>query len=220
MEEPAVVADGLGVRTNRGWVYRGFDLKAEPGQLIAVAGLGGTGRTSALLTLGGRMRPSAGSLRVCGRALPRGAAKVRGLTAVARIGGAMTFDDELRVADFVRERAVSSGVKASGFGPACQALDLTVPAYALVGSLPAWQVTALGLALALMEKRHLLLLDDLDTGADGEAQAWLWGAARRAASPSACSGSPSAASASGPWPASSPSWSCKRPQSAGRPLRE
>ena len=186
-ESLAVDANQLGVHSNRGWVYQGFTLRAGAGQLVAVAGPGGTGRTSVLLTLGGRMRFAAGSLTVCGIPLPSGAALVRSRTAVARLGGSVAdLDDELRVADHVTERALAAGVAVSAFDSACRVLDLSLDTGTLVGSLQRWQATALALALGLMEGRQLVLLDDLDAGEDGAGVCWLWGAARRAAASGPC----------------------------------
>lgn len=56
-----VEASGLGLRTRRGWVYRDVDLTAEAGELHAVTGPPGSGRTSLLLTLAGASRTTRGS---------------------------------------------------------------------------------------------------------------------------------------------------------------
>jgi len=185
-EPPLVVADDLGVHTHRGWVFEALSLQAGAGQLVAIAGPGGSGRTAVLLTLGGRMRPSAGVLRVCGLLLPEHAARVRALTAVARIGGAVTLDKDLRVADLVRERALMARCSRGAFGPACSVLDVSFDERSVVGALEAHQVMLLALALALMEGRQIVFLDDLDTGSDARSQAWLWAAARRAADTGVC----------------------------------
>jgi ABC-type multidrug transport system ATPase subunit len=185
-EPPIVDAGDLGVRTYRGWIFEGVSLTADAAQLVAIAGPGGSGRSSLLLTLGGRMRPSAGALRVSGLPLPARAAQVRSRTAIARIGGAVTLDEELRVGDHVRERALAAGCRKAAFGSACSVVQLKLDEHALVGSLDAHQVTLLALTLALMEGRPIVLLDDLDTGSDARTQAWLWAAARRAADTGAC----------------------------------
>ncbi|MYT05250.1 ATP-binding cassette domain-containing protein, partial [Streptomyces sviceus] len=56
MDGIAVTAEGFGLKGPRGWAFRGIDLAAEPGALIAVEGPSGSGRTSLLLALTGRMR--------------------------------------------------------------------------------------------------------------------------------------------------------------------
>ncbi|MFC6878376.1 MULTISPECIES: ABC transporter ATP-binding protein [Actinomadura] len=191
---PVVEADDLGVRTRRGWVYRGVTLRASAGTLVAVAGPGGSGRTSLLLTVAGRMRPTSGALRVCGLDLPEGAARVRGRAAVARAGGAAELEPELRVADHVRERALtlpgtarsreareSFGGAWKSFGAACEVVGLDVPGRRRVRDLSPGDATRLALALAVMERPDVLVLDDLDAGSDGAGQHALWSSARRAA---------------------------------------
>lgn len=185
-EPPVVVADGLGVHTHRGWVFEGLTFKAAAGQLVAIAGPGGSGRTAALLTLGGRMRPSAGVLKVCGMLLPEHAAQVRSKSAVARIGGAVTLDPELRIRDLIRERALVARRSHRAFGSACSVVQAEFDERAVVGSLDTHRVTLLALALALMEGRQIVFLDDLDQGSDAGSQAWLWAAARRAADTGVC----------------------------------
>jgi ABC-2 type transport system ATP-binding protein len=185
-------AAGVGKRTHRGWVYSGFGLCASAGQVVAIAGPGRSGRTSLLLTLGGRMRASEGTLRVCGQALPRAAARVRALTSVGRIGGIADLEPGLRVADYIRERALAGRVppgKPAGppaFDVARDVVKADLAPRSRIGELAPWEVTAFALTLALMESRPLILLDDLDTGADAAAQTWLWRAAQRVAGTGAC----------------------------------
>ncbi|MGV8848222.1 MAG: MMPL family transporter [Propionibacteriaceae bacterium] len=54
----------------------GLSLRLDPGQVLAVTGTP-TARAALLLTLGGRMAPSAGRLKVLGHVLPDAAGKVR-----------------------------------------------------------------------------------------------------------------------------------------------
>lgn len=61
-----ISAEGLGLKGPRGWAFRGMDLQAEPGSLIAVEGPSGSGRTCLLLALSGRMRTTEGSAEVDG----------------------------------------------------------------------------------------------------------------------------------------------------------
>ncbi|WP_157419863.1 ATP-binding cassette domain-containing protein [Actinomadura kijaniata] len=179
--EPVVEAEDLGLRTRRGPVFAGVTLRAAPGELVAVTGPGGSGRTSLLLTVAGRMRPSSGTLRVCGIALPGGAARVRGRVAVARATGAAELEPDLRVRDHVRERALAAGSPAAAFDEAAGTVGLDVPGATVVAELAAADATRLALALALLEAPEALVLDDLDDGADLAAQRALWEAARSAA---------------------------------------
>ena len=66
----AVRADGLTRSGSLGPVFGPVDLRIPFGGLAVVQGFAGSGRTSLLLTLSGRMRPSSGKLRVLGRTKP------------------------------------------------------------------------------------------------------------------------------------------------------
>jgi ABC-type branched-subunit amino acid transport system ATPase component len=102
-QDPLVRADGLGLRTRRGWVFRGVDLALAAGSVIALAGEAGSGRSMLLLALAGRARPTAGTLTVAGEGHR---AHIRRSVAVARITASIELELELRVADHVREAAL------------------------------------------------------------------------------------------------------------------
>ncbi|MEV7622920.1 ATP-binding cassette domain-containing protein [Actinoplanes sp. NPDC089786] len=57
-----LVAEGAGVRHHRRWVVRGLDAVVEPGDLVALTGPPGSGRTTALLALAGRFRLTEGKI--------------------------------------------------------------------------------------------------------------------------------------------------------------
>ena len=73
----AVTAEEFGLKGPRGWAFRGIGLDAEPGALIAVEGVSGSGRTCLLLALTGRMKASEGTAAVGGARLPKQLAAVR-----------------------------------------------------------------------------------------------------------------------------------------------
>ncbi|MFF9282077.1 ATP-binding cassette domain-containing protein [Streptomyces griseosporeus] len=106
MAGAGVVADNLGLRGPRGWAFRGVDLAAEPGSLIAVAGPSGSGRTCLLLALTGRMRPTEGTAAVDGLRLPRHMAAVRRVSALAHVPGVTDLDPALTLGEHLRERAL------------------------------------------------------------------------------------------------------------------
>ncbi|PWU59692.1 ABC transporter ATP-binding protein, partial [Micromonospora globispora] len=87
-----VEASGLGLRTRRGWVYRDVDLTAEAGELHAVTGPPGSGRTSLLLALAGRFPHTEGGLRR------------RGPAALGQVAGVHEPDPTLTVAEHIQER--------------------------------------------------------------------------------------------------------------------
>jgi len=101
-----VTADGLGLRGPRGWAFRGIGLDAEPGSLIAVEGPSGSGRTSLLLALTGRMKATEGTATVGGARLPKQLAAVRRVSALAHVAGVTDLDPALTVGEHLRERAL------------------------------------------------------------------------------------------------------------------
>lgn len=183
MQGAAIVAADLTLDGPEGPVVRGVSVDAAPGALVAVAGPGGSGRTSVLLALAGRMRPAAGRVSVGGRALPGEAAAVRALVGVARIGGAVELEDAWRVDEALALRGLLRG-SAVGPGEAQAALEragVAPPPEARIGDLHPRDRTLLELALATLEAPAALVLDDADRGLDRAAEEEVWAALRRVA---------------------------------------
>ncbi|MFF3330812.1 ATP-binding cassette domain-containing protein [Streptomyces sp. NPDC002888] len=102
----AVTARALGLKGPRGWTFRGVTVDAEPGSLIAIEGPSGSGRTSLLLALTGRMKPTEGTAIVGGFELPRRMAALRRASALAHVPGVTDLDPALTVGEHLRERAL------------------------------------------------------------------------------------------------------------------
>src|SRR5919201_1953386 len=100
--------DRLSLRGPRGWVYRDVTFAAAPGELVAVEGPPGSGRTSLLLTLAGRMKPSAGSARVDGHRLPDDLYEIQRIAALGHVPGVSTLEPGLTVVEQFRERELLS----------------------------------------------------------------------------------------------------------------
>lgn len=164
----------LGARTRRNWIFRDVTCTVRAGEVAAIHGPAGSGRTSLLLAMAARMAFTTGSLTVCGAALPGGASTVRSRVAVARAGGAFELEPELRVGDHLIERGFHGHDRDARFDKACGCLGLTVSRESLVGDLDACQTTLLCLALAVLDEPEIVLLDDLDRGLPGAEQTVLW----------------------------------------------
>lgn len=201
MEGAGVTARELGLKGPRGWAFRGVAFEAEPGALIAVQGPSGSGRTSLLLTLTGRMRPTEGGATVGGAGLPRRMADVRRLSALAHVPGVTDLDPALTVEEHLRERALLQrrfggslrallrprGTRAAETG---RLIDAALSAAGLdrdrlpkgprtaVRDLERLEALRLSVALALIGRPRLLGVDDADLKLSDAERDEFWGLLR------------------------------------------
>ncbi|MEV2214445.1 ATP-binding cassette domain-containing protein [Streptomyces sp. NPDC050997] len=101
-----VTAEGFGLRGPRGWAFQKVDVDAEPGSLIAIEGSSGSGRTSLLLALTGRMKATEGTAAVGAARLPKQSGAVRRVSALAHVCGVTDLDPALTVGEHLHERAL------------------------------------------------------------------------------------------------------------------
>ncbi|MEU4036921.1 ATP-binding cassette domain-containing protein [Streptomyces collinus] len=197
MDGVHVTADGLGLKGPRGWAFRGITLAAEPGSLIAIEGPSGSGRTSLLLSLTGRMKPTEGVATVGEFKLPRRMAAVRRIAAVANVAGVTDLEPALTVGEHLRERAllqrrfgdslreltrpraqrthearlrVDAALAAAGLDPE----TLPKGSRTAVRDLERPQELRLSLALALLGAPRLLAVDDVDMKLSEAERAEVW----------------------------------------------
>jgi ABC-type multidrug transport system ATPase subunit len=193
----AVSAADFGLKGPRGWVFRGIHLDTGPGSLIAVQGPSGSGRTSLLLALTGRMRPGEGRATVGGHRLPREMSAVRRISALAHVPGVTDLDPALTVGEHLRERALlearfGDSLRAllrPGTGRGAEATRRIDTALAAAGlateALPKGTRTAvrdlerpealrLSVALALIGRPRMLAVDDADLKLPAAEQAAFW----------------------------------------------
>lgn len=183
---PAVEARGLHLTGERGSIYGPLDLDVAQGTLAVLRGPQGSGRSSLLLTLVGRMLPDASSsLVVLGHTLPVDRVAVQREAALAGFAGIDELDDSVTVADHVRERlawlspwyrrqrrpdqAVVDTVLGPVFG------DLPVPAAeTVVWHLDEVEALLLRVGLAMAQAPRLLVVDDLDQVHDPARRRLVW----------------------------------------------
>jgi ABC-type multidrug transport system ATPase subunit len=170
VEEP-VIAEGLGLRTRRGWVFHDVDLAVPDPAALAVAGPAGSGRSMLLLALAGRAKPSAGTLTVAG-ATRR--AEIRRRVAVARVTGAVDLDPDLRVADHRHEADLLS--PAADHAWAADLVGLRVDGTTVTGDLAPDDAALLSLALAAASRPAALVLDDVDLHTTPAQRRRIWAA--------------------------------------------
>lgn len=178
-------ATNLTLSAGRGPVYGPLTFHlAHP--LTVLRGDPGSGRTSLLLTLAGRMKHDAGSLTVGGHQLPRSLRTVQKLSAIAGFTGIDDLEESVSVAATLRERlawnapwwaivrapndAEVTRLCATVFGEEPIPLAKTV-----IWDLSETQKFLLRLTVALMNKPQLLLVDDMEQLRSTESRAVVWG---------------------------------------------
>lgn len=101
--QSTIWADDLALTAKRGAVYGPVTLRIGDGVTV-LCGPAGSGRTSALLTLAGRMRHGSGTAEVLGYSLPRHARAVQKETSIAGFDGIDSLEVSVSVGAAVRER--------------------------------------------------------------------------------------------------------------------
>ncbi|GEM00022.1 AAA family ATPase [Cellulomonas terrae] len=186
MSTSAVTARGLQLHGDRGPVFGPVDLEIAPGTLTLVQGPQGTGRTSLLLALAGRMVPDpASDLLVLGHRLPAQRALAQRETALAGFTGIDELDDSVTVGDHVRERLAwlapwyrrapraDQGTVDRVLGPVFG--DLPLPAaQTVVWHLDEVDALLLRIALAMAQRPRLLVVDDVDQVHDRARRRIVW----------------------------------------------
>ncbi|MFF2042918.1 ABC transporter ATP-binding protein [Kitasatospora sp. NPDC058170] len=154
---------------------RGIDLDVRRGELFALLGTNGAGKTSAMELIEGLAAPTEGQVRVLGHDPYRERAAVRPRIGIMLQEGG--FPGDLTVAETGRSW---SGLT-SGARPVDEALELV----GLLGrrnvrvkQLSGGERRRLDLAMALLGRPEVLFLDEPSTGLDPEARAAVWNLVR------------------------------------------
>lgn len=169
---PVVEVQHLSLTGPEGPVFHDVSLSVEPGRLTVLVGPSGTGRSSLLLALCGRMQGAAGTVLASGRPVRSRRARhdLRQRSAVARIATFVAPEPRLTVGESVTERALLDGVAPAAahraFAAAEAVLDAHLERDALVERLTAYDRGVLAVALALVRPADLVVLDDVDADLD------------------------------------------------------
>jgi ABC-2 type transport system ATP-binding protein len=146
----------------------GLSLAVAPGEVVAMIGLNGAGKTTALRVLTGRLRPTSGTARVLGRdpaRLPVDAARRLG-----HVVGAALVDPALTVAENLRVAAGLHGVdrdrSSSAAGAVSDRLDLGAWAHVPARALSLGNAQRLGVACAVVHSPSVLVLDEPTSALD------------------------------------------------------
>lgn len=178
----AISVSGLVVEyTTRSGVVRavdGIDLSVERGEVYALLGENGAGKTSTIEVLEGHRRRSAGAVQVLGRDPADGGTSARDLR--DRIGIVLQssgVESELTVAEAVD---VYSGVYRDPMrvDEVLDLVELSTAATVRVATLSGGQRRRLDLALGIVGRPEVLFLDEPTTGFDPAARRRAWDVVR------------------------------------------
>ncbi|WP_336320974.1 ABC transporter ATP-binding protein [Streptomyces lavendofoliae] len=154
----------------------GITFSVSRGEVFALLGTNGAGKTSTVELLEGLARPSAGTVRVLGHDPYTERAAVRPRIGVMLQEGG--FPADLTVAETVRMWAgCTSGARPAG--EALEAVGLGGRARVRVKQLSGGEKRRLDLALALLGDPEVLFLDEPSTGLDAEGRRDTWALVRR-----------------------------------------
>jgi heme ABC exporter ATP-binding subunit CcmA len=164
--EPLLAARGLRRAFGRVRVLHDLDLILAPGEALAVAGPNGAGKSTLLRLLAGLMRPSAGEVRVLGRALAGGDPDAR--RAVGLLSHHSLLYDDLTLIENLAfaARLYSLPHPADTARSALEAAGLASRAHDTPRQLSRGLLQRAAIARALLHRPRVLLLDEPFTALD------------------------------------------------------
>ena len=150
---------------------RGVELEVREGEVFALLGTNGAGKTSLLEILEGLAAPSAGRVRVLGHDPVAERARIRPRTGVVLQESA--FPADVKVAEIAETWARTLSAPRPVV-EVLEAVGLTHRAKVATSALSGGERRRLDLALAIMGSPELLFLDEPTTGLDPESRRTTW----------------------------------------------
>ncbi|MDT0203439.1 ABC transporter ATP-binding protein [Nocardioides sp. AE5] len=171
LDMPAVIAEGLSKRYGDKVAVDGLDLRVERGEVFGILGRNGAGKTTTVELIAGLRKADRGTVSVLGLDPVRDRSRVRqllgvqlqeshlhsALTVTEMVGLYRSFYPEPRDADELIE-----------------SVGLTEKAGTRFERLSGGQQQRLSIALALVGRQRMVILDELTTGLDPEARRQMW----------------------------------------------
>ena len=164
---PALLAKNLGKRYGRRWVLTRVAFAVEAGEVYALAGPNGSGKTTIIRLVTGLAFPSAGEVRLLGENVHEAGWRARRhLGAVVEAPAA--FYPHLTGRQNLERMAWMSGLKdpTARIREVLHRLELLAVADQKVGSYSLGQRQRLGIAAAILARPRVLVLDEPTSGLD------------------------------------------------------
>ncbi len=177
-DQLALLTEGLGFDYGRERALDGVDLAVRPGELFAILGPNGGGKTTLFRILATLLKPGRGRASIFGHDVARHPAAARRLLGV--LFQAPAIDRLLTVRENLDLQGALYGLRGRALAAERDALlarfGLEAKATARAGTLSGGLQRRLEIAKALLHRPRLLLLDEPSTGLDPRARAALWSA--------------------------------------------
>lgn len=163
--QPIISARVLELKNLIGNPYSGVDLDVRQGEVVAIRGRNGSGKSALLLTLAGRMRFTKGSLEVLGYKLPQRINAVQRRTGMAHFEGLNDVDESQRIDsliaaefDLYNRRPSKDEVIAY-----LEEWNLADVARMRVADITEERLVMLYVALAWVGHPHIIVVDDIES---------------------------------------------------------
>jgi len=154
-------------------IVNSFSLTVHPGQVVALTGRNGAGKSTVLRCLVGADRPTSGTIEVLGRPVSETDPEFR--RNVATVIDDLDFFPDLSVVEHLDLLARAHGLVDADelVDEVLEEVQLVAQSGQLPGTLSSGQRRRLALATALVRPRKLLVLDEPEARLDVEGVAWL-----------------------------------------------
>ena len=154
-------------------IVNSFSLTVHPGQVVALTGRNGAGKSTVLRCLVGADRPTSGTIGVLGRPVSETDPEFR--RNVATVIDDLDFFPDLSVVEHLDLLARAHGLVDADelVDEVLEEVQLVAQSGQLPGTLSSGQRRRLALATALVRPRKLLVLDEPEARLDVEGVAWL-----------------------------------------------
>jgi ABC-2 type transport system ATP-binding protein len=174
-DNPVIDVAALNVTYGDFHAVKDLSFQVEPGELYALLGTNGAGKTSALEVIEGHRRASSGTVRVFGQS-PTDRRTVRPRTGIMLQESGFAAD--LTVSESVRLIGRLTG-RSDVVGTVLKTVDLTHKADTTVSQLSGGEKRRLDFATAVYGRPELIFLDEPTTGLDIQSRDALWEAVQR-----------------------------------------
>jgi ABC-2 type transport system ATP-binding protein len=170
MMKNVITVRRLDVTRGGNQVLRGLDFEVASGEVTGLLGPSGCGKTTLMRALVGVQRITGGSVEVLG--VPAGSASLR--SQIGYVTQEPSVYDDLTVTENLRFFARILGVTDARVGECIELVALGTHAKRVVGRLSGGQRSRVSLAVALLGKPRLLVLDEPTVGLDPVLRVELW----------------------------------------------